>query len=127
VTADENGERPGHVEAAAGSLPWTMDGDGSTWRAQLPDGRTAVIERLDDADGQGSAFFLPKEHESRQDFSVGPVCAVCLPLALILWVPTARHERKVQLARLQEILPWNAEPLNALRASCSVRSDVVTP
>lgn len=104
VTADELGEHPGDVEAAAGLLPWVMSEDGSTWRAQLPDGRTAVIERLDGAhtcacghhaaehsniesgecleDGCGCVrlaefgpSFLPKVHESRSDFATGPVCA----------------------------------------------------
>ena len=82
VTADELGEHPGDVEAAAGSLPWKMDEDGSTWRAQLPDGRTAVIERLDDGDEDGNgASFLPKVHESREDFAAGPVCAGLLGAA----------------------------------------------
>jgi hypothetical protein len=58
------------------ALQWTMDEDGSTWRAELPDGRTAVIERLDDGES-----FLPKVHESRQDFAVGPVCAGLLGAA----------------------------------------------
>jgi hypothetical protein len=56
-----------------------MDEDGSTWRAELPDGRTAVIERLDDG-----ASFLPKVHESRQDFATGPECAGVLAAAA--WV-----------------------------------------
>ena len=64
------------AEEAAGSLPWIMSEDGSTWRAQLPDGRTAVIERLDDG-----ASFLPKVYESRSDFAVGPVCAGVLGAA----------------------------------------------
>lgn len=76
VTADELGEHPGDVEAAAGSLPWTMDEDGSTWRAALPDGRTAVVERLDDGKS-----FLPTVHESRLDFATGPVCAGLLGAA----------------------------------------------
>jgi hypothetical protein len=76
VTTDENGEYPGEVEAAAGSLPWVMSEDGSKWRAELPDGRTAVIERLDDG-----TSFLPKVHESREDFAVGPVCAGVLGAA----------------------------------------------
>lgn len=104
VAADGNGEHPGDVEAAAGSLPWTMDEDGSRWRAVLPDGRTAVIERLGGAhmcpcghraaehsniesgeclaDGCGCVrlaefgpSFLPRVYESRTDFAVGPVCA----------------------------------------------------
>ncbi len=49
-------------------LPWVMSDDKSKWRAELPDGRTAGIERLDDG-----ASFLPKVHESAQDFEVGPV------------------------------------------------------
>jgi hypothetical protein len=76
VTADELGEHPGHAGAAAGSLSWSVSADGSTWRAALPDGRTAVIERLDDGES-----FLPKVHESRSDFAVGPVCAGLLGAA----------------------------------------------
>jgi hypothetical protein len=104
VVTAERGEHPGDVEAAAGLLPWVMAADGSTWRAQLPDGRTAVIERLDGAhtcacshhaaehsniesgeclaDGCGCVrlaefgpSFLPRVYESRTDFAVGPVCA----------------------------------------------------
>lgn len=64
---------------------WTRDEDGAHWRTQLPDGRTAVIERLaeGDEDGQG-AQFLPKVYESRQDFETGPVCAGLLDAAA--WV-----------------------------------------
>jgi hypothetical protein len=80
ITADENGEYPGAVEAAAGSIPWTMSDDETTWRAQLPDGRTAVIERLDDGES-----FLPKVYESSADFATGPVCAGVLDAAAWVW------------------------------------------
>lgn len=64
---------------------WTRDEDGAHWRTQLPDGRTAVIERLaeGDEDGEGASF-LPKVHESRGDFETGPVCAGLLDAAA--WV-----------------------------------------
>jgi hypothetical protein len=66
-------------------LPWIKSEDGSEWRAELPDGRTAVIERLDDGDENGDgASFLPKVHESREDFAVGPVFAGVLAAAA--WV-----------------------------------------
>jgi hypothetical protein len=81
VTADERGEWPGEIEAAAGSLPWIMSEDGSKWRAEMPDGRTAVIERLDDG-----TSFLPILYESRLDFATGPVCAGLLGAAA--WAAT---------------------------------------
>jgi hypothetical protein len=58
--------RLGRVDA----LPWETSGDG-VWTAQLPDGRTARIERLDDG-----ASFLPWVGEF-----TGPVCAGLLPAA----------------------------------------------
>jgi hypothetical protein len=54
-----------------GTLPgWTEeeDGDGRRWRTALADGRTAVIERLDD-----DRSFLPKVHESAGEYEAGPV------------------------------------------------------
>jgi hypothetical protein len=64
---------------------WTRDEDGAHWRAQLPDGRTAVIERLADAGENGEgASFLPKVYESCGDFETGPVCAGLLDAAA--WV-----------------------------------------
>jgi len=81
VTADENGEHPGDVEQAAGSLPWTLSDDGK-WRAQMLDGRTAVIERLAGDDNSGHApRFLPRVHESALDFEEGPECAGVLGAA----------------------------------------------
>lgn len=57
------------------ALSWAMSEDGTTWRAQLPDGRTAKIERLEDGDEDGNgASFLPTVHESAEDFAAGPVC-----------------------------------------------------
>ena len=47
---------------------WARGGE-SQWRAQLPDGRTAVIDRLDDG-----LSFLPRVYESASDFESGPVC-----------------------------------------------------
>lgn len=63
-------------ENEAGPFRWVMSADGKTWRMQLPDGRTAKVERLaeGDEDGQGAAF-LPTVHESAGDFATGPVCA----------------------------------------------------
>ena len=52
-------------------LPWKLSDDQSTWTAQLPDGRTASIERLDDG-----ASFLPRVGDA-----VGPVCAGVLSAA----------------------------------------------
>lgn len=49
-------------------LPWIMSEDKTTWNAELPDGRTARIVRLDDG-----ASFLPTIHESAGDFATGPV------------------------------------------------------
>lgn len=59
------------------SLPWIMSEDKSQWSAQLPDGRTAVIERLEDGDEDGNgASFLPWVGDA-----VGPVCAGLLGAA----------------------------------------------
>jgi hypothetical protein len=74
VTADEDGEHPGGAGQAAGSLPWVMSGDGTRWTAALPDGRTAVIERLGDG-----ASFLPRIGDT-----AGPACAGLLGAAA--WV-----------------------------------------
>ncbi|MGH3171001.1 MAG: hypothetical protein ACRDN0_34665 [Trebonia sp.] len=81
VTADENGEHPGDVEAAAGSLPWTMADDGSHWRAVLPDGRTGVIRRVVGEDGESSLLFVATVYESALDFVTGPECAGVLAAA----------------------------------------------
>ena len=69
---DDLGERVGHLESAAAlPLPWMMAGDGSRWTALLPDGSTAMIERLDDG-----VSFLPRVGDA-----VGPVCAGVLGAA----------------------------------------------
>jgi hypothetical protein len=52
-------------------LPWTLTEDRSQWTATLPDGRTAVIERLGDQES-----FLPRVGDA-----VGPVCAGVLAAA----------------------------------------------
>jgi hypothetical protein len=48
----------------SGTLPWVLSDDKSVWTAPLPDGRTAMIERLDDDES-----FLPRVADA-----VGPVC-----------------------------------------------------
>jgi hypothetical protein len=56
-------------------LSWTMDEDGTRGRAELPDGRFALVERLEDGDEDGDgASFLPTIRESAGDFATGPVC-----------------------------------------------------
>jgi hypothetical protein len=65
----------------SGTLPWTMDPDGSCWRAQLPDGRTAVIRRVLGDDGLSSSSFVPTVHESREDYVTGPARAGVLAAA----------------------------------------------
>lgn len=61
--------------APAGVLPWTMADDGSHWRAELPDGRTAVIRRVLGEDGTATLNFVPAVHESALDFVAGPECS----------------------------------------------------
>jgi hypothetical protein len=70
--------------AAVPPLPWTMSGDGK-WRAQLPDGRTAVIRRVLGEDGEGSLLFVPTVHESATDYVTGPECAGVLGAAAWVW------------------------------------------
>lgn len=63
------------------ALPWAMSDDKAEWRAELPDGRTAVIRRILADDGTGSTMFRPTVHESRGDFVTGPACAGVLAAA----------------------------------------------
>ncbi len=71
------------ADLAAGKVPavldWTVSDDGSKWRMELPDGRTAVIERLDDGES-----FLPTVRDRAGDCATGPVCAGLLAAAF--WV-----------------------------------------
>lgn len=60
--------------APVGVLPWVMSEDKTTWRAQLPDGRTAVIRRVLGEDGESSLLFAPAVYESALDFVAGPEC-----------------------------------------------------
>lgn len=60
--------------APDGILPWTMADDGSHWRAELPDGRTAVIRRVLGPGGEASLLFAPAVYESAADFVAGPEC-----------------------------------------------------
>jgi hypothetical protein len=53
---------------------WSLAADGSHWRAELPDGRTAVIRRKVGPDGEGSLLYVPAVHESAGDFVTGPEC-----------------------------------------------------
>jgi hypothetical protein len=85
VTADESGEHPGDAGQAAGPLPWTMSGDGTEWRAELPDGRTAVIRRVLGDDGESSILFVPAVHESATDYVTGPECGGVLAAAAWVW------------------------------------------
>jgi hypothetical protein len=73
-------ERAG-AAAAVPSPPWALADDGSHWRAQLADGRTAVIRRVLGEDGEGSSRFVPTVHESAEDFETGPECAGVLAAA----------------------------------------------
>jgi hypothetical protein len=122
VTADENGEHPGDVEEAAGSLSWTMDEDGSRWRAELPDGRSALITRLKDGDEDGNgASFLPTIHESADDFATGPICAGLL--GAMAWtvrfaaenmsMPVTAEDRLEDLADDVDMLSARVEALAA--------------
>lgn len=65
-------------------LPWTMADDKSHWRAELPDGRTAFIQRVAGEDGLGSIMFVPRLHESPENCTSGPACPGVLPAAL--WI-----------------------------------------
>lgn len=56
-------------------------GDGSHWRAQLPDGRTAVIRRVPGGDGEGSLKFAPAVYGSALGFVTGPECGGVLAAA----------------------------------------------
>lgn len=60
-------------EAPALPLPWTADPQAGTWRAQLPDGRTAVIRRATETDG--TTLFIPYVHDSALEFVTGPAFA----------------------------------------------------
>lgn len=51
-----------------GPLPWEMSDDKSRWRAMLPDGRAALVERLDDG-----VSFLPTVYDASGVPAVGPV------------------------------------------------------
>jgi hypothetical protein len=83
ATTDDNGEHPGDAGAAPGPLSWILS-EGK-WRAQLADGRTAVIEVLREGDDSGhGAALLPRVYESATDFETGPVCAGLLSAAA--WV-----------------------------------------
>lgn len=62
-------------------LDWKMDEDGSRWKAEMPDGRTAVIERVLGEGGQSSMLFVAAVYESRGDFVTGPACAGVLAAA----------------------------------------------
>jgi len=73
--------RAAEISRAPGSLSWTLSGDGTEWRAQLPDGRTAVIRRVLGEDGEGSLLFVPAVYESASDFVPGPECARVLGAA----------------------------------------------
>jgi hypothetical protein len=68
-------------------LPWVLSDDKSQWRAELPDGRTAVIRRVLGEDGEGSLLFVATVYESAGDFVTGPECAGVLAAAQ--WV--AKH------------------------------------
>lgn len=57
-----------------GPLPWHLAGDSSHWRAQLPDGRTAVIRRVLGPGGEASLLYVPALYESATDFVTGPEC-----------------------------------------------------
>ena len=67
--------QPEPLGVPAGALPWVMSEDKTTWRAQLPDGRTAVIERVLGADGEASLLFVPTVYESATEFVTGPECS----------------------------------------------------
>ena len=65
---------PGARDAQPVPVPWVMADDGSHWRTELPDGRTAVIRRVLGEDGEGSVLFVPAVYESALDFVTGPEC-----------------------------------------------------
>ena len=67
--------QPEPLAGPAGPLPWILSEDKTTWRAQLPDGRTAVIERVLGEDGEASLLFVPAVYESATDFVTGPECS----------------------------------------------------
>lgn len=61
-----------HSTRTAGNKPqpWTWSSDKTKWTVTLPDGRPAVIERLEDGDEDGNgASFLPSVAGAP-----GPVC-----------------------------------------------------
>ena len=60
------------------------------WRAELPDGRTAVIRRVLGEDGESTQLFVPAVYESAQDFVTGPECSGVLAAAQ--WV--SEHARE---------------------------------
>jgi hypothetical protein len=125
VTADENGEHPGDVEEAAGSLSWTMDEDGSRWRAELPDGRSALITRLKDGDEDGNgASFLPTIHESADDFATGPICAGLL--GAMAWTVRFAAENISMPATVEERLDELDERLSVLAANSLGRDSAET-
>jgi hypothetical protein len=66
----------GFTVAVPSPLPWVMAEDGRSWRAELPDSRSALIERTLDGGEDGSgAVFVPSVHESSTEFERGPECA----------------------------------------------------
>lgn len=64
----------GDLAPPPGVLPWTMADDKSHWRAELPDGRTAVIRRVLGEDGESSLLVVAAVYESALDFVTGPEC-----------------------------------------------------
>jgi hypothetical protein len=66
---------PGAAAAQPAPLPWVLADDRSHWRAELPDGRTAVIRRVLGEDGSSSLMFVPAVYESASGFVTGPECS----------------------------------------------------
>jgi hypothetical protein len=69
------------IGVSVGTLALVMADDKSHWRGQLPDGRTAVIRRVLEADGTGTTLFVPTVYESALDFVTGPECGGVLDAA----------------------------------------------
>lgn len=73
--------QPEPLGVSAGALAFLMADDKSHWRAQIPDGRTAVIRRVLGENGEASLLYVPTVYESATDFVTGPECGGVLAAA----------------------------------------------